>query len=87
MYVLLSQGWRIEIKKYPRLTEFGAWRGPRGKQYGGFYTQEQVIYCLWHNFTAEFGIDSRLPAYMIGGDLIQTQFGGCAWGGRGHPGV
>ena len=39
------QGWRIEIKKFPRLTEFGAWRGPPGKQYGGFYTQEQV-HCM-----------------------------------------
>jgi hexosaminidase len=38
-----DQGWRIEIKKYPRLTEVGAWRddGP-GKKYGGFYTQEQI---------------------------------------------
>ncbi|MCG8556418.1 MAG: family 20 glycosylhydrolase [Proteobacteria bacterium] len=50
-----DQGWRIEIKKYPRLTEVGAWRKqtiaghnndvPRkfdGQRYGGFYTQEQV---------------------------------------------
>jgi len=50
-----DQGWRIEIKKYPLLTEVGAWRDstvndhyttlPRTYQkerYGGFYTQEQV---------------------------------------------
>ncbi|WP_338288966.1 beta-N-acetylhexosaminidase [Luteolibacter sp. LG18] len=47
-----DQGWRIEIKKYPKLTETGSWRessppyGNRnsddGKRYGGFYTQEQV---------------------------------------------
>jgi len=51
-----DQGWRIEIKKYPRLTEVGAWRksigfgldphastayGPDGR-YGGFYTQEDI---------------------------------------------
>jgi hexosaminidase len=51
-----DQGWRIEIKRYPRLTEVGAWRkrigfnldsrsstayGPDGR-YGGFYTQDQV---------------------------------------------
>jgi hexosaminidase len=51
-----DQGWRIEIKKYPRLTEVGAWRkgvgfgldpkkttayGPDGR-YGGFYTQDDV---------------------------------------------
>jgi hexosaminidase len=43
-----DQGWRIEIKKYPRLTQIGAWRTPPGKQetqanrYGGFYTQEEI---------------------------------------------
>lgn len=48
-----DQGWRIEIKKYPKLTEVGAWRngsqvGPYSRReydtlrYGGFYTQEQV---------------------------------------------
>ncbi|GAA4295174.1 beta-N-acetylhexosaminidase [Aestuariibaculum suncheonense] len=48
-----DQGWRIEIKKYPRLTEVGAWRngtiighspgtGNDQKKYGGFYTQEEV---------------------------------------------
>jgi hexosaminidase len=33
-----DQGWRVEIKKYPRLTSVGAWRG----SYGGFYTQEEL---------------------------------------------
>ncbi|PZP48092.1 MAG: beta-N-acetylhexosaminidase [Pseudopedobacter saltans] len=48
-----DQGWRIEIKKYPKLTEVGAWRngtitgrhpgnGNDEKRSGGFYTQEQV---------------------------------------------
>ena len=51
-----DQGWRIEIKKYPRLTEVGAWRAKvgfqknqerglnvdNGKPYGGFYTQAEV---------------------------------------------
>lgn len=48
-----DQGWRIEIKKYPKLTEVGAWRkgsqvGPYARReydtipYGGFYTQEQI---------------------------------------------
>ena len=49
-------GWRIEIKKYPKLTEVGAWRVPRtgvfysmpavkpGEKptYGGYYTQEDI---------------------------------------------
>jgi hexosaminidase len=48
-----DQGWRIEIKKYPGLTNVGGWRdgtiigrypgtGNDNIHYGGFYTQEQV---------------------------------------------
>lgn len=48
-----DQGWRIEIKKYPKLTDIGSWRngtmaGHYNEQrydtirYGGFYTQEQI---------------------------------------------
>jgi len=38
-----DQGWRIEIKKYPKLTEVGAWRREKdGTQTGGFYTQEEI---------------------------------------------
>lgn len=36
------QGWRLEVKGYPRLTEHGAWRGREGSSYGGFYSQDQV---------------------------------------------
>jgi len=47
-----DQGWRIEIKRYPRLTEVGAWRRPAGAagtdangqpvRYGGYYTQDEI---------------------------------------------
>ena len=38
-----DQGWRIEIQKYPRLTEIGAWRrGADGGQYGGYYSQGDI---------------------------------------------
>lgn len=38
-----DQGWRIEIKKYPKLTEIGSKRiEGEGHEYGGFYTQEQI---------------------------------------------
>jgi len=38
-----DQGWRIEIKKYPKLTDIGAWRTQKdGSTYGGFYTQSQI---------------------------------------------
>jgi hexosaminidase len=51
-----DQAWRLEIKKYPKLTEVGAWRVPAGqgpaadidpatgkpRLYGGYYTQDEV---------------------------------------------
>lgn len=52
-----DQGWRIEIKRYPRLTQVGAWRKETvaghfdgsmdnltfdGKPHGGFYTQDDL---------------------------------------------
>lgn len=52
-----DQGWRIEVKRYPRLTEIGAWRVDREDKhwnarepqqpgekatYGGFYTQDDI---------------------------------------------
>lgn len=51
-----DQGWRLEIRKYPKLTEVGAWRTPAGdgpagdidpatgraRLYGGLYSQAQV---------------------------------------------
>ncbi|MCO6481670.1 MAG: family 20 glycosylhydrolase [Flavobacteriales bacterium] len=50
-----DQGWRIEVKKYPRLTEVGAWRTEAdGRRYGGFYTQEEVKRVV--RYAAERGI-------------------------------
>jgi hexosaminidase len=48
-----DQGWRLEIRKYPRLTQVGAWRLPAGAAaaggpYGGFYTQEDVRRIVSH---------------------------------------
>ena len=38
-----DQGWRIEIKQFPELTEKSAWRTEKdGTVYGGFYTQEDI---------------------------------------------
>ncbi len=42
-----DQGWRLEIRKYPRLTSVGAWRlpavvGPPMPRYGGYYSQREV---------------------------------------------
>ena len=47
-----DNGWRVEIKKYPKLTQVGAWRGRNEaldpaynsgeERFGGFYTQEDI---------------------------------------------
>jgi len=50
-----DQGWRIEIKGYPKLTEVGAWRDSTlvghtrakpvrfdGVRHGGYYTQDEI---------------------------------------------
>ena len=49
-----DQGWRIEIKKYPLLTQVGSWRngtiigrypgsGNDNTPYGGYYTQKEIM--------------------------------------------
>lgn len=71
-----DQGWRLDIKKYPLLTEIGANRKETvigrnsgkydGKPYGGFYTQEQareiVTYAAERYITVIPEID--LPGHM-----------------------
>ena len=72
-----DQGWRIEIKKYPKLTEIGAWRDRTvigrntdeydNTRYGGFYTQEQakeiVEYAQERYITVIPEVD--LPGHML----------------------
>jgi hexosaminidase len=41
-HLIDDSGWRLEIKKYPRLTEVGAWAGPNEKRLGGYYTQDDI---------------------------------------------
>ena len=57
-----DQGWRLEIRRYPRLAQIGGWRVPAGAGaradidrvtgrphlYGGFYTQRQVRRIVAH---------------------------------------
>lgn len=82
-----DQGWRIEIKKYPKLTEVGAWRestppyGNRnsddGKRYGGFYTQEQirdiVAYATARHINVVPEID--MPGHMAAAIAAYPQLG------------
>lgn len=72
-----DQGWRVEIKRYPELTEIGSvrkhtvirkeWNNYDGIPYGGFYTQEQirdvVQYAYDRGITVIPEID--LPGHMM----------------------
>ena len=72
-----DQGWRIEIKKYPRLAEVGGWRNGTtlghnspvndGIRYGGYFTQEEirdiVRYAADHYITIIPEID--MPGHMV----------------------
>ncbi|WP_367873824.1 family 20 glycosylhydrolase [Luteolibacter sp. Populi] len=82
-----DQGWRIEIKKYPKLTEVGGFRdssppyGNRnsddGKSYGGFYTQEQikdiVAYAAARQITIVPEID--MPGHMAAAIAAYPELG------------
>ena len=72
-----DQGWRVEIKSRPKLTEIGAWRSGScieaeygnsdGIPHGGFYTQEQlreiIAYAAARGITVIPEID--LPGHML----------------------
>ena len=72
-----DQGWRIEIRKYPRLTEVGSirkgtvirkeWGHYDGIPYGGYYTQEQIKDVI--DYAAAQGItiipEIDLPGHML----------------------
>lgn len=72
-----DQGWRIEIRKYPRLTEVGSvrkgtvirkeWDRYDGIPYGGYYTQEQIKDVI--EYAAAQGItiipEIDLPGHML----------------------
>ena len=82
-----DQGWRIEIKKYPLLTEVGGtrkgtmikkeWGSNDGIPHGGFYTQEQirevVEYAAAHAITVIPEID--LPGHMLAALTAYPQLG------------
>ncbi len=85
-----DQGWRVEIKKYPKLTEIGAWREktlvghlrdkPRrydGERHGGFYTQDDIHEII--AFAAEHHItvvpEIDMPGHMQAAIAAYPQLG------------
>ena len=83
-----DQGWRLEIKGYPRLTEVGAWRGPN--RYGGFYTASDARGIV--EYASARGIEVvpeiEIPGHSNAALAAYPELGctggpyevGCAWG-------
>ena len=79
LHLVDDNGWRLEIKKYPQLTEIGAWRVEREKDFsqrknakageptpvGGFYTQEDMkeIIAYAHTRQVEIIPEIEMPAH------------------------
>lgn len=67
LHLIDDQGWRVEIKKYPKLAEVGGFRGEGEKREGGFYTQddirEMVAYAAARHITIVPEIE--LPAHTL----------------------
>ena len=78
-----DQGWRLQILKYPRLTEVGGWRTPpRGSpdgagRYGGVYTQaearEIVAYAATRHVTVVPEIE--MPGHAVSALLAYPELG------------
>lgn len=66
-HLIDDSGWRLEIKKYPLLTDVGAWAGEDTHRLGGFYTQEDikeiVEYAALRN--VEVVPEIEFPAHML----------------------
>ena len=86
-HITEDQGWRIEIKKWPRLTTVGAWRSGTvigrnspiddGIRHGGFYTQDEcreiVRYAADRYITVIPEID--MPGHMLGALAAYPELG------------
>ncbi len=84
-------GWRIEIKKYPKLTSVGAWRdgvgfgldtnsttayGPDGR-YGGFYTQDDIREVVAYAAARHITIvpEIEMPGHALAALAAYPEFG------------
>lgn len=67
LHLVDDAGWRLEIKKYPLLTEVGAWAGDDVHRLGGYYTQQEMRELV--AYAARRGVtivpEIELPAHML----------------------
>ncbi len=66
-HLIDDSGWRLEIKKYPRLTEVGAWAGSNTHRLGGFYTQDDIKELVAYGAARNVEIipEIEFPAHML----------------------
>ncbi len=86
-----DQGWRLEVRKYPRLTAIGAWRVPAGRAaardldpatgrprlYGGYYTQDEVRRIVAHAAARNVTIvpEIEMPGHASAAIVAYPQLG------------
>ena len=82
-----DQGWRVEIKKYPRLTEVGAWRDATvlghnspvydGQRHGGFYSQDELREIVRYAADRYIMIipEIDMPGHMLGALAAYPELG------------
>lgn len=96
-----DQGWRIEIKKYPKLTEVGAQRretiighyddsDPQvfdGKPYGGYYTQDDIREVVRYAATKYINVvpEIELPGHALAALASYPELGCSPTGLNGRP--
>lgn len=77
LHLIDDSGWRLEIKKYPRLTTVGAWAGQGEKRLGGFYTQEEMRDLI--DYAALRGItiipEIEFPAHILSAIVAYPHLG------------
>lgn len=66
-HLIDDSGWRLEIKKYPRLTDVGAWAGPDSRRLGGYYTQDDIREILEYARLRQVEVipEIEFPAHML----------------------
>ena len=76
-----DQGWRLEIKKYPRLTEFGAFRGDT--HFGGVSETEILVAYGPVAFASKAGplAGNHFLTIVEGQEHLEELGKGCLWNG------
>ena len=83
-----DQGWRIEIKQYPKLTEVGAWRDGTmvghyrdqkydSIRYGGFYTQAEIKLIIKYAAARNITIipEIEMPGHCVAALAAYPEYG------------